>query len=376
MAALAKFMRGTSLLLGRKGFGGKMARFQLRASLLRVRFMSQGERKEEKSGKTIPLVDRLPRKIGLYIKLARMDRPIGSWLLMLPCWWGTTLATSPGSLPSPTLLAMFMFGSIVMRGAGCTINDLWDRDLDAKVERTKDRPLVVENGVSVPNALTFLGAQLFGGLTVLANLNYYTQVLSLCSMPLVVVYPLMKRITYLPQIWLGMVFNWGVLVGYASQMNTLDLYVVGPLYISGILWTVFYDTIYAHQDKRDDVTAGVKSSALLFGDNSTLVLSSLGVGMVGCLYLTGENGGLGLPYYILAVGGSGLHISWQLLSVNFDSPKSCRDKFISNQWLGLIVFLGLVLGRLYSDVQQKGDEKPHATSKTEVDSVVSTGQKS
>eukprot|EP00468_Gymnochlora_sp_CCMP2014_P001569 CAMPEP_0167743102 /NCGR_PEP_ID=MMETSP0110_2-20121227/1824_1 /TAXON_ID=629695 /ORGANISM="Gymnochlora sp., Strain CCMP2014" /LENGTH=182 /DNA_ID=CAMNT_0007627425 /DNA_START=528 /DNA_END=1076 /DNA_ORIENTATION=+ len=164
-------------------------------------------------------------------------------------------------------------------------------------------------------------------------------------MPLVVVYPLMKRITPIPQLWLGMVFNWGILVGYAANHGSLDLSVVAPLYLSAVTWTVIYDTIYAHQDKTDDVRVGVGSSALLFGSNSSYILSGLALSMVTSLGITGYQADLAAPYYVVGVGGALAHLTWQLRTVDYDDPRSCGGKFVSNQWLGLLIFLGLVLGR-------------------------------
>jgi len=167
-------------------------------------------------------------------------------------------------------------------------------------------------------------------------------------MPLVVVYPLMKRIMHVPQIWLGMVFNWGVWVGYAGVHESVDLSLAGSLYASAMAWTVFYDTIYAHQDKRDDRLVGVNSAALYFGDNTKIYLTGLGVVMLSGLTLVGIQANMPYPYYLIAVLGSGIHLSWQLLSVNLDDTRSCNSKFVSNQWLGLMIFLGLAAGRYFS----------------------------
>mmetsp|Transcript_29551 Transcript_29551/g.51895 ORF Transcript_29551/g.51895 Transcript_29551/m.51895 type:complete len:197 (-) Transcript_29551:97-687(-) len=180
----------------------------------------------------------------------------------------------------------------------------------------------------------------------------------MASMPLVVAYPLMKRLIDLPQLWLGMVFNWGALVGWTAVKGGMDIALIGPLYASGICWTLIYDTIYAHQDKIDDVKAGVKSSALYFGDNTKQYLSMIGAGMVGSLTFTGYLSGLGLPYYLITVLGSGAHIGWQLTTVDLDKPEDCRKKFISNQWLGLLIFLGIVAGRAYGEDNESAAPKP------------------
>lgn len=310
-------------------------------------------------------VDRvLPHKPAMFAKLARMDKPIGSWLLMWPCWWGTAMATPVGALPDPKLLALFGTGALIMRGAGCTINDLWDRDIDGKVSRTRTRPLVADDGLTVGEGLGFLGLQLGMGLGVLLGLNPTAQALSLMAMPLVVIYPLCKRFTDLPQVVLGVVFNWGVWVGWAAQQGAVDLLSGGAsLYLAGVVWTVYYDTIYAHQDKVDDVAAGVRSSALRFGENSRVYLNAMAAGMTGLLALAGVQSGMSLPYYAVAVGGTAAHTAWQLKTVNLDSPKSCMASFVSNKWIGLLIFLGIVAGRAFGDASSSlGDDADAAAA--------------
>ncbi|CAN6463667.1 unnamed protein product [Victoria cruziana] len=234
----------------------------------------------------------LPEAVRPYAQLARLDRPIGTWLLAWPCMWSITLAAPPGSLPDFRLLSLFGCGAILLRGAGCTINDLLDRDIDTLVERTKSRPIA--SGTLTPfQGLCFLGSQLLLGLGILLQLNSYSQILGASSLLLVFSYPLMKRLTFWPQAYLGLTFNWGALLGWAAVRGSLDLAVVLPLYASGVCWTLVYDTIYAHQDKDDDLKVGVKSTALRFGDLTKEWISGFGVASISCLALSGYNAHLG-----------------------------------------------------------------------------------
>jgi 4-hydroxybenzoate polyprenyltransferase len=212
-------------------------------------------------------VDRwLPAGWRPYARLARLDRPIGTWLLLFPCWWSIALAAPAGQWPDLGLLALFAVGSLVMRGAGCTVNDILDRDLDAQVERTRKRPIPAGE-VSVRQALVFLVTQLLLGLLILLQLNPPAILLGVASLLLVFSYPLMKRITWWPQAFLGLTFNWGALLGWVAVRGSLDLPAL-LLYAGSILWTLGYDTIYAHQDREDDARIGVRSTALLFGNGS------------------------------------------------------------------------------------------------------------
>ena len=207
-------------------------------------------------------IDRwVPAGARPYLRLARIDRPIGIWLLMFPCWWSTALAT-PG-WPDPWLLLLFAMGAAIMRGAGCTLNDLADRDFDARVARTAGRP-IPSGVVSVRRAVVFMIALCLSGLLVLLQFNAFAVALGASSLLLVVVYPFAKRVTYWPQVVLGLTFNWGALLGWAAVRGDLGWPAV-VLYAAGLLWTLGYDTIYAHQDKEDDILIGVKSTALKLG---------------------------------------------------------------------------------------------------------------
>ncbi|GER56848.1 4-hydroxybenzoate octaprenyltransferase [Striga asiatica] len=208
----------------------------------------------------------LPEKARPYARLARLNNQIGTWLLAWPCM-SITMAAAPGSLPDVKMMMLFGTGALLLRGAGCTVNDLLDRDIDTKVERTRLRPIA--SGVLSPfQGTCFLGFQLILGLGILLQLNNFSRVLGASSLLLVFSYPLMKRLTFWPQAYLGLTFNWGALLGWAAVKGSLDPTVVLPLYASGVFWTLIYDTIYAHQDKEDDVKVGVKSTALRFGDST------------------------------------------------------------------------------------------------------------
>ena len=308
-----------------------------------------GESKETpKSPLSPPLsgtwVDRLPASWLPYAHLSRIEKPIGTWLLAWPCFWSIALAAPPGSIPDMRMLGLFGAGAVLLRGAGCTVNDLWDMDLDRKVERTKTRPLA-SGAVTPVQAVGWLGAQLFMGLGILMQLNGYSQALGASSLALVTTYPLMKRITGWPQAFLGLTFNWGALLGWAAVRGSCDWSVVLPLYFGGVAWTLVYDTIYAHQDKKDDVAAGIKSTALTFGKNNRQYLATFSGINVACMALAGQAAGCGLPYFAgLAAAAS--HLAWQVGTVDFDDEKDCGNKFRSNFWYGALLFTGITADRL------------------------------
>ncbi|GHJ84338.1 hypothetical protein NliqN6_0740 [Naganishia liquefaciens] len=292
------------------------------------------------------ILDRLPgfaKPLKPYLELTRIDKPIGTLLLYWPCAWSITMASTANHLPVTMplfYLALFGTGAIIMRGAGCTINDMWDSKIDKAVDRTRNRP-IARGDVSQFQALTFLGVQLSAGLAILTQLNWYSILLGASSLSLVVVYPLMKRITYYPQFVLGLAFNWGALLGWSAVAGSVDWSVAGPLYAGGIAWCVLYDTIYAHQDKKDDILVNVKSTALRFGDHSRTVLSGLGTAFVSLLTYAGYASGAGPLYYLISCMGAASHLTWQLRTVNFDDRKDCWDKFVSNGRLGGLVWVGM-----------------------------------
>ncbi|ONI14337.1 hypothetical protein PRUPE_4G276200 [Prunus persica] len=292
----------------------------------------------------------LPRQARPYAKLARLDRPIGTWLLAWPCMccWcrSITLAASPGHLPDIKMMTLFGCGALLLRGAGCTINDLLDRDIDTMVERTKLRP--VASGLLTPfQGICFLGFQLLLGFGILLQLNNYSRVFGASSLLLVFSYPLMKRLTFWPQAFLGLTFNWGALLGWAAVKGSIDPAIVLPLYLSGVCWTLVYDTIYAHQDKEDDLKVGVKSTALRFGDSTKEWITGFGIMCSGSLALSGYNAEIGWPYYAFLGAASG-QLAWQIWTADLSSRVDCNRKFVSNKWFGAIIFSGILFGKLSS----------------------------
>jgi 4-hydroxybenzoate polyprenyltransferase len=285
---------------------------------------------------------RAPVTLRPWLKLARVDRPIGVWLLMWPCWWSAALAAD-GAWPDPRLLALFLVGAFVMRTAGCVINDIMDRDFDARVERTKTRPLA-SGAISVRAALVFLVLLLLAGLAILVQLDRAAILVGAASLGLVALYPFMKRITYWPQLFLGLTFNWGALVGWAAVRGEVGLPAL-ILYAGSIAWTIGYDTIYAHQDKEDDLAIGIKSTALRFGDQTKTWVAGFYVLFMLGLIAAGVMAGLAWPFYLLLAGAAG-HFVWQVATADLDDPASCRRRFVSNEQLGLIVFAAIVAGQV------------------------------
>jgi 4-hydroxybenzoate polyprenyltransferase len=289
-----------------------------------------------------------PRAVWPYIELARLDRPIGTWLLLFPCWWSLALATSESAVHNldggfALLVMLFGIGALVMRGAGCTYNDIVDRDFDIKVARTAERP-IPSGRVTTRQAVLFLGGQLAVGLIILLQLNSYAIAVGVASLLLVFSYPFMKRITYWPQAWLGLTFNWGALLAWAAIQGSLNWPAL-LLYVSGIAWTLGYDTIYAHQDKEDDALIGVKSTALKFGQATKSWLWFF-YGLT-CVLWAALGAGLELPWpYWAALAGVAVHFSWQVVTLDTDNPQDCLDKFKSNRNVGWILFAGLLLANV------------------------------
>ncbi|CAG9764845.1 unnamed protein product [Ceutorhynchus assimilis] len=313
--------------------------YQFKCTATSADFKSEQIPKEKLANK---LVNSAPKHIQPYLKLMRWDRPVGSWLLFWPSGWGIASATLAEGVPDLYLLTLFGTGAFVMRGAGCTINDMWDRDIDAKVTRTKDRPLV--NGdISMKKAWIFLAGQLSVGLTILLQLNWYSVILGASSMALVITYPLMKRITYWPQLMLGFTFNWGALLGYSAVKGHIDPSICLPLYFAGVCWTIIYDTIYAHQDRLDDLSIGIKSTAIKFNEDTKLWLSGFSVAMISSLAFSGVMNSQTWPYYA-ALGLVSSHLAHQISTLDINNTSDCGKKFISNTWVGCILFCGIVSG--------------------------------
>ncbi|PLW19664.1 hypothetical protein PCANC_08915 [Puccinia coronata f. sp. avenae] len=287
----------------------------------------------------------LLERIEPYLALSRVRAPIGTALLFLPCGSSIALAASSAAA-SPQLLLyqtfLFGVGAFVMRGAGCTINDLWDRSIDRKVSRTQLRPLA-SGAISPTHAIAWLGFQLSIGLAVLLQLNMYSILLGASSLSLVIIYPLMKRITYWPQLVLGLAFNWGALLGSSAILGQTDWKVSIPLYLGHICWTIVYDTIYAQQDKKSDILAGVKSTALLFGPRPVPILTGFSTSFVGFTALSGFMNGCGVPFYCLAVIAPAIHLSHLLRTLNPDSPFACHNSFTASAITGSLVWLGCLV---------------------------------
>ena len=277
-----------------------------------------------------------------YARLARLERPIGWWLLLLPCWWGLLLGqiAAGGGLPNLWHALLFLIGAVVMRGAGCTLNDIADRNFDAQVARTRSRPIPAGQ-VNTRQAMVFLAALCLTGLVVLLQFDGFTIVIGAASLLIVAVYPFMKRITYWPQAVLGLAFNWGALVGWSATHGALSWPPV-LLYAGGIAWTLAYDTIYAHQDKEDDVLIGVKSTALKFGDRSLPWLALFFATALALIDAAIWLAGGGLIAH-LGVAGAALHAGWQLSRFDASESARCLELFRSNRIFGLIITLTLLL---------------------------------
>jgi 4-hydroxybenzoate polyprenyltransferase len=283
-----------------------------------------------------------PRWMQPYLRLARFDRPIGAWLLLIPCWWSAALAAiaAHAGWPNPWHLILFFVGAFVMRGAGCTWNDIVDRDLDASVERTRSRP-IPSGQVSVKGAAAFLVAQALVGLAVLLQFNRFTIVTGIASLAVVAIYPFMKRITYWPQIVLGLAFSWGALMGWPAWFGRLDLPAY-LLYAGSIAWVIGYDTIYAHQDREDDVLIGVKSTARLFGERTKPMLALFYTLAVILIAAAGYAAGGGLVFW-LGLAAFAVHLGWQIVRLDIADPDNCLAVFKSDRDAGLILFAAMVL---------------------------------
>lgn len=286
----------------------------------------------------------MPKWSRGYLKLARADRPIGTWLLLWPCIWSIALAAPGGpSTIRIDILILFVIGAVVMRGAGCTYNDIVDRDFDAKVARTALRP-IPSGSVSVRQAWIFLSLQLLVGLIVLLQFNALTIGLGAASLALIATYPFMKRITYWPQAWLGLTFNWGAFMGWTAVTGALA-WPAAALYAAGFFWTLGYDTIYAHQDKEDDALIGVKSSALALGTQTvpfviamytvTVVLLGLAISLVGLSWISG------VLLFTVAC-----HFTWQAATLDTADAANCLVRFRSNRDAGFLVLFALMTAQM------------------------------
>jgi len=280
-----------------------------------------------------------------YLRLARLDRPIGSWLLLMPCWWSVGLAgMRVEHFPSLWHIVLFFIGAFAMRGAGCTWNDLVDRNLDGLVERTRSRP-IPSGQVTVAEATAFMVAQALIGLLVLIQFNRFTVFTGLASLLVVAIYPFMKRITYWPQIVLGLAFSYGALMGWPAAFGQLDWPAI-VLYAGSISWVIGYDTIYAHQDREDDLLIGIKSTALLFGENTRPMLAGFYAGAVVLIGIAGLMGGGGL-IFMLGLIAFAAHLAWQVVRLDINDSAHCLKLFKSNRDAGLILFGAMLLEAVF-----------------------------
>ncbi len=277
-----------------------------------------------------------------YLRLARLDRPIGSWLLLLPCWWSAGLAAIAAGrpYPDPWHCLLFFIGAFAMRGAGCTWNDIVDRDLDAKVERTRSRP-IPSGQVTARQAAVFLVLQALVGLAVLLQFNAFTILVGILSLGTVAIYPFLKRVTHWPQIGLGLAFSWGALMGWPAIFGRLDP-AAFVLYAGSIAWVVAYDTIYAHQDREDDALIGIKSTAILFGESTRSMLALFFSAAVALIGMAGWLAGGG-TIFAIGLTAFALHLAWQVWRLNIADPALCLRLFKSNRDAGLILFAGMIL---------------------------------
>lgn len=276
-----------------------------------------------------------------YLRLSRFDRPIGSWLLLMPCWWSAALAAGAAHdlRQLPATVVLFFIGAFVMRGAGCTWNDITDRDLDDKVERTRSRP-IPSGQVSTAQAAVFLVAQALVGLAVLLQFNRFAVATGIASLLIVAIYPFMKRITYWPQVVLGLAFSWGALMGFAVIAARLPV-AAFLLYAGSIAWVIAYDTIYAHQDREDDALIGIKSTARLFGAQTRPALIgfyTLAVVLIGSALAAA---GAGWPAYA-GLAAFALHLGWQVKRLDIADSALCLRLFKSNRDAGMLLFAGLL----------------------------------
>lgn len=272
----------------------------------------------------------LPKHIRPYAYLTRIDRPIGIWLLLLPGLWGLTRAS--GGIPPLYECTLFLIGATLMRGAGCIINDIWDRDLDKQVERTQNRPLACAT-LSLKQAIVFLATLLLISSIILLQFNWTTIALGTLTLPLIAIYPLMKRFTYWPQIMLGLTFNFSALMGYSAITGTITAPAI-LLYIGACFWTIGYDTIYAHQDKEDDALIGVKSTALRLGEHSKFwVTGFFALALTAITLATTPSWFIVLP---------ALHAAWQIRTWDMNNQESSLHVFKSNTIMGLLIWISLL----------------------------------
>ncbi|KAG8703950.1 Para-hydroxybenzoate--polyprenyltransferase, mitochondrial precursor (PHB:polyprenyltransferase) [Ceratobasidium sp. 394] len=291
-------------------------------------------------------IDRVERTVWPYIELARINGLVGVWLTFWPCCWGSMMAAYALRLPVTSLtraVPLLWLGCAILHSAACTINDVFDRKVDRLVERTKNRP-VARGAISVRNALLFFVAQVLAYLMLLAYAPPLCALLAILNLPMQIAYPLFKRFTNWPSLFLGMTFSWGSMCGWSAMAGSINWKVIGPLYLAGVCWAFGYDIIYGYQDRRDDPKAGVKSTALLLGSDPKPFLYILAAAFVTFLTVAGIQNHQGVLYYLFTVGFAGVHVYWQVSTLDVTSPADCWAKFYTNSWIGWPMWLGGLFG--------------------------------
>ena len=285
------------------------------------------------------------KQLNLFIELTRLKRPIGYMLLFWPCAWGLTLAYDFSKNLNDYFfyLSLFFLGSILMRSAGCIVNDILDKEFDKKVKRTKNRPLA-SNKVSIKLAIIYALTLCALAFLVLINFNNLTIILALASMPLAFTYPLMKRFTYWPQLFLGITFSYGLVLGWTAIQGEINIVAI-IFYLGAIFWTLGFDTIYGYQDLKDDEIIGIKSTSIKFKKNPKLFLTICYIIFVICLILTGVSMRLNTMFYFFALIPTTHLFFYQIYNFNFKNPKNCLKIFKSNNFFGVIVLCNILIGK-------------------------------
>lgn len=281
----------------------------------------------------------LRRKAIAYYYLVRLHRPVGIYLLLWPTIGALWLAA--GGIPSFGLLFIFVSGTVIMRSAGCCINDFADYHIDGEVLRTRERPLATGQ-LSRRDALRGFVALSLAGFALVLFTNLPTILLAIAAIPIIALYPFLKRVTHMPQVVLGVAFSWGILMAFTAQTGGLSAS-AWLLFLANCLWTVVYDTQYAMVDREYDRRLGMKSTAILFGDADNMMIGLLQVMFIAAMWLAGRQFDLELPYFLCLVGAS-LLFAWQQILTSDRQPEPCFRAFVNNQWVGALVFLGIVLG--------------------------------
>ena len=281
------------------------------------------------------------QRIYQYSLLARLNKPIGIFLLLWPTLWALWIAAE--GVPDLGVLTVFVLGVVLMRSAGCVINDYADREIDPRINRTKNRPIAAGR-VSPDEAMLLFMALCFSAFLLVLTMNTFTILLSLGGVLLAGIYPFMKRYTHMPQIVLGMAFGWSVPMAFAAQTNSVPK-IAWLIYVVTVLWAVIYDTMYAMADRMDDLKIGVKSTAILFGDADRVIIGILQAMMLFSLYLIGEQAQLGNGYNIAVLLAAVLMVYQQYL-IRYRQPSLCISAFLNNNWLGLVIFVGIVTSYL------------------------------